>query len=77
VKRAAHHHDPNGGTAQHYAAKLGGIEIDHPRPEADVGILRRLRLHTHKVLDRFGGCRCVALEQPLTSQQRTVELAVG
>ena len=53
------------------------LEALEPRPQADVGRPRLLRLHSRQPADRVHGAELVALEQQLARQRRAAELAAA
>jgi hypothetical protein len=70
---AAHQLDADGAARLDQARELLGFEALQPRPQADVGGKRGLRLHADEPLDCLLGWQIVAPQQQLPRKQRTVE----
>ena len=51
VQRAAHEQHPHRRPLLEQVREVGGHEVVQPGPDADVGLLRFLRLEPHEVLD--------------------------
>src|SRR5207249_8314492 len=55
------------------ARQLRGLEALKSRPQADVGQVRSLRLHSHQALDGEGGGRLAPREKHLAREQGAVQ----
>ena len=73
VQRGAHQREPHRLPVLDQRLQLGGVEVDEPRPQTDVGILGFLGLHPDEVLEHLGHGLDVAVEEELALEQRAVE----
>jgi hypothetical protein len=77
VDRRAHDDGPHHVAVEQQPLQLLRTEAPEPRPEADVGIARHLRLQADELANDVERRPFDALEQVLPRQRRAVQLAVG
>ena len=75
VQRAAHEQHPHRRPLLEQVREVGGHEVVQPGPDADVGLLRFLRLEPHEVLDEVQRGSAGTGEQVLAGEQGPVERA--
>src|ERR1700694_5463641 len=74
VQRSAHQRGLINEMRRQRLLQLFALEIPNPRPQADVGRRRVLRLHTRETLDRSHRVDVYALEQHLPRERPAIEL---
>ena len=75
VDRVAHERDPNRRPLLDQEGELVGLKVLEPRPQADVGKVRGLRLHADEALESGGGRRGMASQEELACEEGAVQPA--
>jgi hypothetical protein len=68
VDRVAHQAEADGTPLSDQVRQLLRLECIEAGPQADIGRIRHLRLHSHQVLDLVGGGRFMAVKQMLSRE---------